>query len=374
MTIGSFEIAHVTAHRWEVQREAMNSIRIGKHVIGPGEPTYVIAEAGPNHEGVLATAERMVVEAARAGAHAIKFQTYEAGKLATQTAPKYWSDPDGPHSTQYDAFKQTDLFRAKDWRQLKHVADREGITFLSSAWDEESIDMVDDLGVLAFKIGSADITTPQLLRHCAKKSKPIILSTGASTLGEIKAAVDATREAGCDQIILLHCILSYPTQYRDANLLMLRGLQEAFTDIPVGYSDHTFADATMTVPLVAAALGARVIEKHFTLDKSRPGYDHYHSMDAADLAKLMSALTVMHHAIGTEKHRKPIPAEEAARRLARRSVVAKVDIPRGRVIAREMLTYKRPGTGISPADFERVVGRRARVDISADSVITWEHV
>lgn len=352
----------------------MRSITIERHVVGPGEPTYVIAEAGPNHEGDMATAERMVVAAAKAGAHAIKFQTYEAGKLATRTAPKYWVDPNDLHRTQYEAFKQTDTFRMKDWRHLKRVAGDEGITFLSSAWDEESVDMIDELGVAAFKIGSADITALPLLRHCAGKGKPIILSTGASTLAEIATAVNAMREAGCERIVLLHCILSYPTQTKDACLLMLRGLQEVFVDIPVGYSDHTYADATMTVPLAAAALGARMIEKHFTLDKSRPGYDHYHSMDPEDLAKLMHGLAVMHDAMGTEKYRNPIPAEGPARRLARRSVVAKVDIPRGCLITREMLTYKRPGTGISVADLDRVVGRRAATDIAEDSVITWEDV
>lgn len=351
----------------------MRTIQIGKDAIGPGQLPYVIAEAGPNHEGDLAIAERMVTAAARAGAHAIKFQTYQAGRLATRTAPKYWSD-DAPDASQYDAFRQTDTFGVAEWRRLKQVCDEAGITFLSSAWDEESIDLMDELGMAAFKIGSADITSLPLLRHCARKGKPVVLSTGASTVGEIEAAVDALRGEGCDDIVLLHCILCYPTQDRDANLQMLQGLQELFPELPVGYSDHTFADATLTIPVVAAALGARVIEKHYTLDKSRRGFDHAHAMDPTDLARLMAALAVLHQAVGTDRYRRPLPVEAPARRLARRSLVARVDIPHGRVITREMLTCKRPGTGISPADLERVVGRTAHMDIPEDTVLTWDHV
>ncbi len=316
----------------------------------------------------------MIVEAASAGAQCIKFQTYKAGKLVVRDAPKYWYDPGNRAPNQYEMFAQLDKFDEPEWRRLIDKADDVGITFMSSAWDEDSVDMLDSLGMVAFKVGSADITSLPLLRHVAKKGKPIILSTGASTVGEIEAAIDAIRAEGNEDIVLLHCILSYPTEYRDANLQMMVRLQRLFSDLPVGFSDHTLADLAMTVPLAAAVLGARAIEKHFTLDKSLPGNDHYLSMDAEDLARLNSSLNILQQAQGEEGLRRVLPVEETPRAMARRSLVSRVAIPKGAIIAREMLTYKRPGTGISPADLEVVVGRRAQIDIPEDKTLTWDMV
>ena len=184
-----------------------------------------------------------------------------------------------------------------------------GITFLSSAWDEDSVDILDRLGMAAFKIGSADITSLPLIRHIARKGKPIILSTGASTIGDIEVAIRAIHDEGLYDIVLLHCILSYPTQYSDANLQMMVRL--IFLDIPVGYSDHTLADHNMTVPLAAAALGARVIEKHHTMDKSMLGNDHYLSMDPADLEQWTASLKILYEAQGKDGPRTPLPSRGA---------------------------------------------------------------
>ena len=352
----------------------MRAIRIGKDLIGTGQPVYVIAEAGANHEGDIQTAERMIEEAARSGAQCIKFQTYKAGKLVVRDAPKYWYDPGDLVKNQYEMFDGLDRFDEPEWRRLIEKAEEVGITFMSSAWDEESVDILDSLSMVAFKIGSADITSLPLLRHIAKKGKPVILSTGASTVGEIESALDAIREEGNEDIILLHCILSYPTEYKDANLQTMVWLQRLMGDLPVGLSDHTLADPTMTVPLAAAALGARVIEKHFTLDKSLPGNDHYHAMNADDLARFMSSLDILAQAQGEEGPRRVLPVEETPRVMARRSLVSRIEIPKDSVIVRDMLTYKRPGTGISPADLELVLGRRARTDIPEDKTLTWDMV
>ncbi len=352
----------------------MRTIKIGNHLIGPDQPVYVIAEGGANHEGDIEAAERMIVEAAQGGAQCIKFQTYKADKLVTRTAPKYWYDPGQRAANQHEMFAQLDGFDQPEWQRLIAKADEMGITFMSSAWDEDSVDMLDALGMPAFKIGSADITCLPLIKHTARTGKPIILSTGASTLGEIEAAVNVIRDEGNKDIVLLHCVLSYPTENKDANLNMMAWLQQVFPDIPIGYSDHTIADPAMTVPLAAAAMGARVIEKHFTLDKSLPGNDHYLSMDAKDLARWNASLEIIYQAQGTDGYRNIIEAEQTSRIMARRSLVSRVDIPEGTVITREMLTYKRPGTGISPADIDIVVGRHARVAIPEDQTLTWDMV
>jgi N-acetylneuraminate synthase len=352
----------------------MKTIKVGKHLIGPNEPVYVIAEAGVNHEESIETAEKMIVDAARTGAQCIKFQTYQAGKLVVRDAPKYWDDPDNLVANQYEMFAGRNTFNESDWQRLIAKCEKEGITFMSSAWDEENVDMLDALGMPAFKIGSADITSLPLISYTARKGKPIILSTGASTIGEIEAAVEVVRAEGNEDIILLHCILSYPADYRDANLKMMVWLQQAIPDIPIGLSDHTLPDSSMTVPLGAAALGARVIEKHYTLDKTLPGNDHYHAMDTEDLGHLMASLDILQQAQGNASSRYILSSEQIPRAMARRSLVSQTQIPRGTVIERDMITYKRPGTGISPADLESVLGRCARVDIPEDKTLTWDMV
>ena len=350
----------------------MRTITVGNHQIGPDQPVYVIAECGANHEGDLETAERMIVEAARGGASCVKFQTYKAGKLVTRTAPRYWLDPEVNAEIQYDLFDRYDKFGESEWRRLITKSEEAGITFMSSAWDEDSVDMLDALGMTAFKIGSADITTLPLIRHIANTGKPIFISTGASSIGEIDEAIRTIRETGNEDIIPLHCILSYPTEYKDANLEMMVWLQGVYSDLPVGYSDHTLADPGMTVPLVAAAKGARAIEKHFTLDKSLRGNDHFLSMDLEDLAKWTACLKILDAAQGKDGYRNVLATEEQPRALARRSLVSRIAIPRATTVTEDMLTYKRPGTGSSPADLELVVGRRANLDIAEDETLTWD--
>lgn len=352
----------------------MRTIAIGSKRIGPGQPVFVIAEAGCNHEGDVSTAKRMVREAARAGADAIKFQTYKAEALATRTAPKYWTHVPGAPRTQFEFFKQLDSFGRREYALLAEECRRAGILFMSTPWDLASADLLDELGVPAFKIGSADLTHLPLIRHCARTGKPLILSTGASTMDEIETAVEAARGCGNRQVILLHCILSYPTQARDVNLAMIGELQRRFPDIPVGFSDHTIADDHLTIQTASVAMGARVVEKHFTLNKRAAGNDHWHSLEPADLRRMVRNFRLLETALGRAAERKPLGCELPARRLARRSLVSLQAIPRGEPIAQGWLTCKRPGTGIPPASLPLIVGKRARRRIPADTVITWAMV
>ncbi len=350
----------------------MKPVRIGDKLIGPGYPTYIIAEAGVNHKGSLEAARRMIDEAKRAGADAIKFQTYKAEKLVTRTAPRYWDDPEAT-GTQYAIFKRSDCFGEDEYRALFQHAQNVGITWLSTAFDLDAVHFLDELGMPAFKVASADLTNYPLLIEIAKTGKPVILSTGASELPEIHAAVDFLHLHGCRDLVLLYCVLSYPTADEDAHLRRIQTLQQAFPDIPVGFSDHTVPDDCVIVPSAAVALGAMCIEKHFTLDRSLPGDDHYLSVDPQQLATLVRNIRTIEKALGNP-HFGVQSAEEQARKYARRSIVSAVFIPMGTVITPDMLIMKRPGTGIPPAEVPHLVGRRATVDIQPDTIITWDMV
>lgn len=350
----------------------MKPVRIGEKLIGPGCPIYVIAEVGVNHKGSLEAAKRMIDEARRAGADAIKFQTYKTEKLVTKTAPRYWDDPEAT-GTQYAVFKRSDSFGEREFSTLFEHARNVGITWLSTAFDLDAVTFLDELGMPAFKVASADLTNYPLLRAVAKTGKPVLLSTGASTLVEVHAAVDFLRRHGCRDLILLYCVSSYPTANEDANLRRIQTLQHEFPNSPVGFSDHTIPDPCVIVPSAAAALGAYVIEKHFTLDRSLPGDEHYLSADPPQLAALVRNIRTIEKALGNATFG-VLSSEEAARRYARRSIVSAAFIPRGTVITPDLLIMKRPGTGIPPSEVKLLVGRRATVDIQPDVMISWDMV
>lgn len=350
----------------------MKLVRIGDRQIGPGHPTYVIAEAGVNHKGSMEAARRMIDEAKRAGADAIKFQMYKAEKLVTAAAPRYWDDPEET-GTQYAIFKRSDSFGEAEYRALFEHAQNIGITFLSTAFDLEAVTFLDRLGMLAFKVASADLTNYPLLLAVAETHKPVILSTGASTLPEVRASVDFLYRHGCKDLVLLYCVLSYPTRNQDANLRRMQTLQQEFPDIPVGFSDHTVPDDCVIVPSTAVALGAYVVEKHFTLDQSLPGDDHYLSADPRQLATMVRNFRVIEQALGDDRFSVQ-PVEEPARTYGRRSIVAACFIPMGTRITPDMLIMKRPGTGIPPSEVKHLVGRTATVDIQPDTTISWDMV
>lgn len=348
-----------------------NSIRLGSRVVDSRSKPYVIAEIGVNHEGSMDQAKRLIDLARQGGADAAKFQSYKAGTLASKHSPSYWDTTKEPTRSQYALFQKYDHFGPDEYRALAEHCRLTGIDFLSTPFDDEAIEFLDPL-VPFFKIASADLTNIPFLRKVAAKGKPVVLSTGASTLGEVDIAVEALTRAGCADIALLHCILNYPTDNTNAHLRMIEGLKRAYPRKIVGYSDHTLPDDAMTSLVAAHLLGAVIIEKHFTHDKTLPGNDHYHAMDQHDLARFVALAETVHVLLGPSDHKAPIATEAISRKNARRSIVLARDIAAGRVLAPDDLTYKRPGTGISPMHWDEVLGRRTATALQADHVLQWQ--
>ena len=358
----------------------MKKIKLGDKLVSEGSRPFIIAEAGVNYYDIvkkenielIEAAKLMVKEAVNAGADAIKFQTYKAEKLVSKYSPAYWDTTKESTTSQYELFKKYDKFEEKEYRELAGYAREKKIIFMSTPFDKEAVDFLDTL-MPVFKISSSDITNLPFMRYIAKKQKPIFLSTGASTINEIKDAVSTIENEGVNQIVIMHCILNYPTKYEDANLGMIKYLKKVFPDYLVGYSDHTLPDSSMSVLTTAVLLGANVIEKHFTLDKSLKGNDHYHSMDPEDLRRFIDNLELLEKIIGKEI-KEPLESESSARKYARRSIVAKIDIPGDTIITEDMITFKRPGTGITPKFLDKVIGKKAKRDIGKDKVIEWKDI
>ena len=355
----------------------MKKIMVVNKEISETSLPFIIAEAGVNYYEIaekeklslLEAAKLMIKYAHHAGASAIKFQTYKAEKLASKYSPSYWDLSKESSKSQYELFKKYDKFGEKEYMKLSEYANNMGIVFMSTPFDFDAVDFLDNL-VPVFKVASSDITNIPFLKYIARKGKPIFLSTGASTIEEIREAVNAIENEGNDKIVIMHCILSYPTAYNDANLNMILDIKRSFPEYIIGYSDHTLPDKEMMVLTTAYLLGARVIEKHFTLDKSLKGNDHYHSMDPTDLKIFVKNVRFVTTILGS-KIKKPINSELISRKYARRSIVAKKNIHKGDVISRDMLTFKRPGTGISPRDLDKVIGMIAKREIGKDEIIMW---
>jgi N-acetylneuraminate synthase len=335
-----------------------------------GRP-YVIAEIGVNHEGSLETAKRLIELAHEGGAHGAKFQSYKANTLASKQSPAYWDTSKEATLSQHELFQKYDNFEAEDYAALAAHANKVGIDFISTPFDDEAVDYLAPL-VPFFKIASADITNTPLLRRVAKVGKPVVLSTGASTLDEVDGALATLRDAGATEIALLHCILNYPCENINAHVRMIAGLLDRYPDHIIGYSDHTVPDPEMTAMSVAYALGAVVLEKHFTHDKTLPGNDHYHAMDVHDLARFMARIGTIADMLGTDRAKAPIANEDIARLNARRSIVIARDLAEGHTIVEADITYKRPGTGVSPLHWDEVIGMRTKRSMQEDDVLTWD--
>lgn len=348
-------------------------IVIGNRSIGGNSPVFVIAEIGCNFEKSLPRAKELIRKAASCGADAVKFQTFVAEKITTKSAPKFWEVKGCIGKTQYEEFKEMPNLNFDEYAQLKAVADKSGIIFFSTPEDEDSADMLEKLGVPLFKISSMNITHLPLLRHIARKKKPLIISTGASTIAEIKEAIRVVKQEGNEQICILHCISNYPTKDENVNLLMIAGLKKTFPELPVGYSDHTLPDNGEGIITAAVALGAKIIEKHFTFDNKRPGYDHEISADYESFKKIITQVRRVEKALG-KKNKKPIDAEAKARIHGRRSIVAGRGIARGAAISREMLEIKRPATGIEPKFIDSIIGKKVNKNIKEDQVINWDMI
>jgi len=328
---------------------------------------FIIAEIGVNHEGSMATAKRLVRDAKEGGADAVKFQSYKAETLASKDSPSYWDVEKEPTTSQYKLFKKHDSFWVDEMNELKGYCDSLGVEFMSTPFDLESADFLNSM-MDVYKISSSDITNKPFIEYICKFNKPVILSTGASSLHEIQEAVSWIEKFG-NSLALLHCVLNYPTLDKNANLGMILDLKAKFPDKIIGYSDHTLPN-DMKVCEMATMLGSVIIEKHFTHDKTLPGNDHYHAMDKDDLKLFRSNLERTFEILGGFKI-EALEDEAPARNNARRSLVALRDIPKGKIIEEGDLTFKRPAHGISPRSIDDLIGKEASNDINEDTVLHW---
>ncbi len=346
----------------------MRSFEIANRIIGPGQPCFVIAEAGVNHNGSLLLARQLIDAAVEAGADAVKFQTFRTEALVTADAPmaRYQQDNTGATESQFTMLKRLEL-DVDAHRELIEYCRARAILFLSTPFDEGSADLLDELGVSAFKIPSGEVTNLPFLAHVARKGRPLILSTGMCTLGEVETAVAAIRAAGDPPLSLLHCVSNYPATPASSNLRAMHTMAVAF-DVPVGFSDHTLG---IEVALASVALGACILEKHLTLDCNLPGPDHKASLEPGSLKALVLGVHKVELALGHGR-KEPAPDEADTAAVARKSLVAAAHIGAGTVLTGEMVAIKRPGTGLPPSMRDILVGRVVREDLAPGTVFTRE--
>jgi N,N'-diacetyllegionaminate synthase len=346
----------------------VTDLRIGSRSIGPHSPIYVIAEAGVNHNGQRDLAIRLIDAAVDAGADAVKFQTFNADLLVTPSAPKadYQKLKTDAAESQHAMLRRLEL-KPEDYAALKEHASKRGIEFLSTPFDIESAGFLDHLGVHAFKIASGELTDLRFLAQLAQKKKPLIISTGMSTLDEVKAAVQTVKDQKNSQIALLHCVSNYPAAPSDINLRAIPTMQEAF-QIPVGYSDHALGNE---IAFAAAALGAQIIEKHLTLDRTMEGPDHAASAEPADFKHLVAGLRTIERALGSGT-KVPAASEQGTALVARKSLVAACDIPAGSQLTEDLIACKRPGTGMPASMLSQIVGRKVAQPIQRNAPIKPE--
>lgn len=338
---------------------------------------YFIAEIGVNHEGSLERAFEMIESVARAGADCAKFQTYKAETLAAQQSPAYWDQTKEPTSSQFNLFKKYDTFNQEDYQELKNKCDQVGVDFISTPFDTECLPWL--MPMMDFvKIASADLTNFILIKEISKYKKPVVLSVGASSMEEIAESVDFLIDCGTPKIALLHCVLNYPTKPENAFLDRIRELEQLKSNfnvpISIGYSDHVPSNAANDDQVIASvALGARIIEKHFTFDKTLPGNDHYHAMDEADLSSLISRLTALSMMIAPINEDKLLSSQALATAHARRSLYFRRDLEKGHVLRAEDIIAKRPGHGVSPKQYSRFIGRTLNVNVHAEQQLSLDH-
>lgn len=338
-----------------------------------GTGPYVIAEIGVNHEGNLELAKRLIDEAVQGGADCVKFQTYKASKLASKNSPSYWDLKSEPTTSQHELFSRFDKFGDSEYLALAEYSKVKGVDFASTPFDLDAVELLAPL-MPFFKIASADLTNIPLLEACAAHRKPVLVSTGASHLSEIEEAVRRLRQTlPAEQICVMHCVLNYPTPYENAHLAAIRHLSHAFFEHPIGYSDHTRPDPSMLVLVRAFELGATVIEKHFTHDKSLPGNDHYHAMNSSDLLQFRKNIDLLYAVEGDER-KHVLPEEELSRKNARRSLVAARNLDAGHVLTAGDLVVKRPAFGLPPATLEWVLGKQLCKALPEDDFLTLDHL
>lgn len=327
--------------------------------------TFIIAEAGVNHNGNVDIAKKLISVAAEAGADAVKFQTFKAENLACKNAKKasYQLQTTDQNESQFDMLKRLELTYDMHLELIEYCAKKK-IQFISTPFDIESINLLSELKMSCLKIPSGEINNLPYLRCIGELKKKIILSTGMSSINEIKVALEVLRKAGSTDISILHCNTQYPTPYEDVNLLVIPKMKKEL-GVPVGYSDHTIG---IEVPIAAVALGAEIIEKHFTLDKTMDGPDHKASIEPRELCEMVQSIRNVEQALGIET-KKPSNSEQENLLIVRKSIVAKRDINQGEILSNDNLTIKRPGTGISPMEWDNVIGKKAIQDFKEDELI-----
>jgi N,N'-diacetyllegionaminate synthase len=346
----------------------MGTVSIDGKKIGLGAPCYIVAEVGVNHNGRVDVAKQLIDSVVGAGADAVKFQAFKTDLTISKGAEKavYQKETTGADQSQYEMVRQLELTEA-DFAELSSYATQKGLTFLSSVFDIESVDQLCKLNVPAFKIGSGEITNVPLLRHVARQNKPILLGTGMSFLGEVERALNELKSAGANDVVLLHCISEYPTAVADLNLRTIKTLQNAFK-VLVGFSDHS---VDINIAATAAALGACVIEKHLTLSRSLPGPDHKASLEPEEFKDMVQNIRNTEKALGNGI-KQPTKKEQELKKVARKSLIAEVDIPSHTLITEEMLGVKRPGIGIEPQYLDIIVGAETATEIKEGQVLAWK--
>ena len=341
------------------------NFQISGREIRAGQPCYVIAEAGVNHNGDLALAKRLVDVAVEAGADAVKFQTFQADLIASAAAPKadYQKVTTEAAESQLEMLRRLELSAAAHHALLPYCRER-GIEFLSTPFEEVSADFLESLGVAAYKLPSGEITNLPFLEHVARKGRPLVVSTGMSTLGEVETALHIIARNGNPPVALLHCVSNYPADPAQTNLRAMLTLQAAF-GVPVGYSDHTQG---IEIALAAVALGACIIEKHFTLDRNLPGPDHQASSEPVELQALIRGIRKVEASLG-DGRKVPALCEANTAAVGRKSLIAASDLAAGTVLDEHGIAIRRPGNGLPPAARPYVVGRRLKTPVRAGEVL-----
>ena len=340
-------------------------VELGNGYIGDEERIFIIAEIGVNHNGDVNLAKKMIEAAAKSGADAVKFQTFIAEDMVTKDTKKAkYQEKNSKGSSQIEMIKELEL-NEDEFFKLSNVAVENNVLFLSSPFDKKSVDLLDKLNVCGFKIGSGEINNFELIEYIENKGKPLIISTGMSTLDEVRQTYDFITNK--DKLIILHCITGYPSKFEDANLKFINTLKEKFK-VPIGFSDHSIG---IELAIASVGLGVSVIEKHFTIDKTLDGPDHQASLEPNEFKAMVDSVRNVEIAMGNGE-RRLCESELEIKKVARKSIVAACDILKGSILDNNMLTIKRPGTGIEPKYLKSLIGKKAKVDIKKDSLIEYD--
>lgn len=329
--------------------------------------TFIICEIGVNHNGDVELAKKMIEKASECGVDAVKFQTFNSEDLVTDNAKTaQYQEKNTNESSQLELLKKLEL-TFDEFEELKNYALEYDVMFISSPFDVKSVDLLEKLDVPFYKLGSGELNNFELIDYIQKTNKPLILSTGMSSLDEITETYNHIKNK--DNLILLHCITGYPTSFSEANLNFIKTMQKEF-DVPIGFSDHS---PGIELPIAAVALGACIIEKHFTLDKTLEGPDHKASLNPKEFKNMVEAIRNVEIAMG-DGVRKISENEDEIKKIARKSIILNENISKGTTIERKMLSIKRPGTGIAPNDIEKIIGKKVNRNLSANSVLKWDYL